>query len=180
MERERAARERAQRQAFREAERAQRAYERATTANEKEKKRPLGDRPEGQDDELRATTANEKEKKRLYREAMLARAAAMTDDVETNVSELEGLLPPTGRRSRSFEGTSLVGSIVARYLANERTVPRRSLQRYGLALSGSLAQTSASSVVTRSEPACSTYVTKPSSSRASGSSLKPRLRRTFK
>ena len=73
MERERAARERAQRQAFREAERAQRAYE-------------------------RATTANEKEKKRLYREAMLARAAAMTDDVETNVSELEGLLPPTGRR----------------------------------------------------------------------------------
>jgi restriction system protein len=62
-----AARVRAQREAVREAERAQRAYE-------------------------RAAAADEKERKRLYQESRLAKAAAMTDDVESTVSALEGLL----------------------------------------------------------------------------------------
>ena len=57
--------------------------------------------------------------------------------------------------SRSVEGTSLAGSIVARWRANPRTTQSRWRQRCGCASTGSRAHISASSVVIRSAPACS-------------------------
>lgn len=81
-QRDQAARERAQRQAIRDAEHAQRAYE-------------------------HAVATNEKEKRRLYQESMLARAAAMTDDVETTARALESLLAASLTRPSAVDFAQL-------------------------------------------------------------------------